>query len=107
MKITLSTNQIADHLYADKDAGWSWEGAHALAEELEAMEESTGEEMELDVVAIRCDYTEYAGGLEAAEAYDYEKDEEDEDTIEEDAITWLRNKTSVIEFSGGVIVQQF
>jgi hypothetical protein len=107
MKITLSTNQIADHLYADKDGGWSWGGAHALAEELEALEEGSGEEMELDVIAIRCDYSEYASGLEAAEAYGYEKDEEDEDTIEEAAVEWLRNKTSVIEFSGGVITQSF
>ena len=108
MKITLSTNQVQDALYADKNAGWSWKGARALAEELEALEESTGEEMELDVVAIRCDYTEYPSGLEAATAYGYEQEEgEDREEDEEKAVDWLRERTSVIEFDGGVIVQQF
>lgn len=113
MKITLSTNQIADHLFQDKNGGWSWEGAHALAEELEAIEEGTGEEMELEVVAIRCDYTEYESGLKAASDMGYEADEPeegeevDEDEQEENAVEWLRKKTDVIEFSGGVIIRAF
>ena len=59
MKTTLTTNQIADALKADNNANWSWNGSNALAEYLENYEEETGEEMELDIVAFRCTYSEY------------------------------------------------
>ena len=38
---------------------FSWDGLKALFEYLEEYEEDTGEEMELDVVALCCDYAEY------------------------------------------------
>ena len=50
MKKTLTTYDIADALCQDENANWSRAGAFALAEWLEEMEESTGEETELDVV---------------------------------------------------------
>ena len=39
MKTTLTTSQAADILLNDKNAGWSYRGARALAEYLEEMEE--------------------------------------------------------------------
>jgi len=42
---------------------FSYEGLHALFEYFEELEDDIGEEIELDVVAICCDYTEY-GSLE-------------------------------------------
>ena len=59
MKTTLTTRQIVDALGTDKNANWSYQGASALAEYLEEIEGDTGEELELDVVAIRCDYSEH------------------------------------------------
>ena len=59
MKKTLTTHEIANELLDDSNANWSHSGAYALAEYLQELEESTGEEMELDVVAIRCDWSEY------------------------------------------------
>ena len=38
---------------------FSWDGLKALFEYLEEYEEDTGEEIELDVVALCCDYAEY------------------------------------------------
>ena len=38
---------------------FSYEGKKALFEYLEEYEESTGEEIELDVVALCCEYAEY------------------------------------------------
>lgn len=107
MKETLSTSQVADRLRADENAGWTYHGAKALAEYLEQIEEDTGEEMELDVVAIRCDFAEYASAQEAASEYDWEPDDDDEDEREEKALDYLRDKTQVIEFDKGVIIQQF
>jgi hypothetical protein len=108
MKKTLSTSEAADLLMADKDAGWSYAGARALVEHLESIEEDTGEAIEFDRVALRCEFNEYPNAREAAEEYGWEPDEDaDSDDAEEAALEWLRDRTTVIEFSGGVIVQQF
>lgn len=120
MKETLTTYEVANRLFCDKDAGWSYEGAKALAEHLEQLEEDCGEEMEFDQVAIRCDYAEYPSALEAArdhgfdgtaDLYDANDNERQEDEIAEDleeqAIAWLEDRTSVIRFDGGVILANY
>ena len=108
MKITLNTNDIVNHLLRDTNARWSRDGAEALAEHLEEMEDSTGEEMELDVVAIRCDFSEYPSAAEAAGEYGWSADEtEFDDANESAALSWLNDRTFVISFDGGVIVSQF
>ena len=109
MKKTLSTWEIADALSRDEYAGWSYEGAKALAEYLEQLEEDIGEEMELDVVAIRCDYSEYASATEAAENYQDNDhgDDMDDDEKEAAALKYLQDNTTVIEFDGGIIIQDF
>jgi hypothetical protein len=69
MKTTLSTYQIADALWTDENAAWSRSGSLALAEYLEQYEEDSETELELDVVAIRCDYSEHDSVLQWAEDY--------------------------------------
>jgi len=59
MKITLSTEQAADQLFKDEHGGWTREGARAVVESLEIMEDETGTELELDPVAIRGDFNEF------------------------------------------------
>ena len=105
MRQTLTTNQAADLLVADDHAGWSYAGARALVEYLENLERDTGE-IEFDRVALRCDFSEYESAREAAEEYGWEPDEDAEEA-EEAAREWLNDRTTVIEFSGGVIVRQF
>ena len=51
---------------------FSYEGKKALFEYLEEYEESTGEEIELDVVALCCEYVEYENSDEFWEDYDKE-----------------------------------
>lgn len=41
-----------------RDAQFSYEGKRALFDYLEGYEESTGDSIELDVIALCCDYTE-------------------------------------------------
>ena len=113
MKATLSTSQAADLLKADSNARWSRAGALALVEHLEQLEEDCGTEIEFDIVAIRCDYSEYDSALQAANDYGFEPNpnlgeepQSDEDK-ESDALAWLRNHTQVIEFSRGVIIASF
>lgn len=108
MKKSMSTSEVAHCLLEDDSAGWSYAGAHALAEYLECLEEDIGDEIEFDRVAIRCDYNEYSTAKEAAEACGYELDEDDdEEDQERAALKWLNNHTTVIEFDGGVIIQAF
>jgi hypothetical protein len=113
MKATLTTSQAANMLKADTSAGWSYTGAYALIEYLEQLEEDTGTEMEFDAVAIRCDYSEYESALQAADDQGYEPnpnlgdDEQSDEDKEADALAWLQDQTQVIEFDGGVIIQNF
>ena len=58
MKTILSTNELIDELRRDEYASWSYDGAKALADYLQEYEESTGEELEFDPIAIRCEFTE-------------------------------------------------
>jgi len=119
MKITLTTSKASDILLNDKNARWSHAGARALAEYLEEYEESTGEEIEFDFVAIRCDFYEYESALECAIEYGWEPeasilDEDDnirpDDEVAEEnedlALKWLQNDSQVIKFDGGVIVSR-
>ena len=112
MKTTLTTYGITTALKSDKNANWSHAGAQALAEYLEQLEEDTGEEMELDVCAIRCDFSEYESALEAARdnGNDWTPDSEEvdyEEVLEEHCLEWLRDRAQVIEFDGGIIVSSF
>lgn len=113
MKTTLSTSQAADLLKSDSNARWSRAGAYALVKHLEQLEEDTGTEIKFDVVAIRCDYSEYSSALKAALDQGFEpnpnlgEEEQSEEDKEADALSWLQDQTQVIQFQGGVIIQSF
>jgi len=123
MKETLNTSEIADRLFRDENAGFTYAGARALAEYLDTDE---NEDAEFDRVAIRCDYLEYESLQKWGEDYSggwnklCEKFGEDyfgpldDETPEEyaerfdDAIREYINKRGIlIEFEGGIIVSQF
>lgn len=105
----LSTDEAIKLLKEDDSAGWSWDGAEALIEYLENLEDSLDKPIEFDRVAFRCEYSEYSSSLEAAQAYGFTppENEDDEDEIESAAINYLEDRTTVIKFEGGVIIQQF
>ena len=141
MKETLSTLEIADRLFRDENASFTYAGAHALAEYLEQLEEDCGEEIEFDRVAIRCDFAEYESLVEWAEDYfakdwksqigwdfDHEASElaradkveaqgeiadantlrryleEDLDSLIRD---YIKDRGTLLEFGGGIIVSSF
>ena len=99
---------------------FSYEGRKALYDYLIQYEEDCGEEIELDVIGLCCDYSEYGTALEAAKEYGFKLEgpnpyastirppkEDEEDEQEEVALDWLEERTSVIAFDGGVIIQGF
>jgi hypothetical protein len=105
----LSSNEVAMMLQTDENADWSWSGAMALASYLEDLGDSAGVEIEFDLIGIRCDYSEYESILEAAENFNIPLLEEGEDQEEKEAIAlkWFENRTTVIQFDGGIILQDF
>ena len=116
MKMTLNTSQIADALKNDTYASWSYNGSRALAEYLEEYEESTGEELELDTCAIRCDFSEYASLQDWAHDYfsnaleelGFDETEENDDVeIDGKIREYIQDHGQLIEFDGGVIVSRF
>ena len=84
---------------------FSYEARTALFRYLEELEDDTGEEMELDVIALCCEYAEHETAIEAATEYGWDPDEEDED--EDEAREWLEYHTTMIDFGSGIIIQQF
>jgi hypothetical protein len=100
----------------DRNDQYTYEGKRALYDYLIELEESYDMEIELDVIAICCDFTEYSNADEAASEYfDYEGmtygDEGEEldtpEEVEEKAIEYLQDRTSVIPFDSGIIIQDF
>ena len=90
---------------------FSYEGKKALFEYLEEYEESTGEEIEFDPIALCCEYSEEKTALDHAENYGgfdaNEIEDEDDSDKEERALLFLQDHTQVIEFDEGVIIQNF
>lgn len=108
MKMTLSANHAASILSGNPENGFSYAGALALCDYLEELEEDTGEEIEFDAVAIRCDWSESPSAFEVAEEYGFQSDpNHDVDEREESALEWLRDQTQIVEFDDGVVVCGF
>lgn len=96
------TVNVYDFRQAFKDMGrndsFTYEGLGALFEYFEELEEDTGEEMELDVIGICCDFSEYENIKEFQENYGDEYQ-----TIED-----IEDQTTVIPVDGDrFIIQQF
>lgn len=77
----------------------------ALFAYLDELSADTGEDIQLDVIALCCDWSEYPTAREAAAEYGATFGE-DEDP-EESALEWLRDRTTVIEHDSGIIMVQF
>ena len=116
MFIKLDCYQFAERMAS----AFSRDAAKALFDYLEEIESDCGKEQEFDRVGISCQFSEYESATEAAtghgwkpiadthdddgnERASYEVNEENE----EFALSWLRDRTDVIEFDGGVIIGDF
>lgn len=98
---TLSTNQIAQAFYRDDYASWgkNYAACQALAEYLEEYAESTGEPLELDIVAVRCDYSLYADIAELNKEYD--TDFKDMDALEDHAqVIRVDDESFITDYAG-------
>jgi hypothetical protein len=61
-------------------------------------------EIELDVIALCCEYSEHKSALDAVADYSFDVDGESEAVGFRNTFATIRN---VIEFDGGIIIQNF
>ena len=99
MKQTVTEHQFMEAFRRIRPDNFSYEGLLALWGFMEEHEDSTGEELELDVIGICCDFAEY-GSLADFQA-NYGDEYETLDDIED--------RTTVIRIPGGegFIIQIF
>ena len=86
MKIVINENLFIDTFQKFRPNQFTYEGLTALFEYLEEFEDATGEEIELDVIGLCCDYCEYDNLKEFQNEYG-----EEYETIED-----VENETIVI-----------
>lgn len=105
MKTEMTTYECAKALNHDEYANWTRSAAFALVEYLEQMEEDCGTSIEFDPVALRCEFSEYKSLQDFANEYwatDSQRLTRDE-VIKE----YIEHRSTLMEFDGGILVQDF
>ena len=101
MKQTVNFTDFCD-AFRIRDNNFTYDGKKALFDYIEEYEEGTGQETELDVVALCCEYTEYSN-LEEFQA-DYNNDND----YEYESIEDIEEATTVIKIDDeSFIIQAF
>ena len=93
-----------------RNDNFSYEGKKALFDWLEELADSCGTETELDVIALCCEFSEYASAIDCIKdaGYSFEFDEDDDEEEQEAAaLDYLNDNTLVISFDSGIIIQDF
>ena len=108
MKQTVNLYEFRDAFRSIRPDNFSYEGLAVLFDYLEQLGEDIGEEIELDVIAICCDFSEDTWeGI--AENYGLELDPEaDDEDNEASVIDYLSNQGAYIgEAKGSIIYRDF
>ena len=105
----------------NRNENFSYEGKKALFEYLEEYEDSCDQEIELDVIALCCEYTEYEDVKDFLDNYqpseidiereEDETEEEQKERIKAEVEDYLNDNTQLIklddDLDDGFIVQNF
>lgn len=117
MKKTISLYDFQD-AFKSSDTyknNFTYDWLDALFDYFEQYESETETEIDFDMVAICCDYSEYESATEAFRDITWpymmgaidELEWEDDDEKEENALSYLRDNTQVITFDTWIIIQNF
>lgn len=110
MKTTVYKHDFTEAFRRIRPDNFSYAALRAMFDYFEQLEEEIGEEMELDVIAMCCDYAEYESAVNCIKenGYGFDLSEyDDDDEKEAAALEYLHDNTQVIEFDGGIITQAF
>jgi len=106
MKLSITPYEAAEIMLRACN-NFSPNGALVLMEWIEEMEEDTAP-YDLDIISLRCEYSEYQNAMEAASAYGWDTAPDEFDTANEAAAAfWLSERTQARAFLGGIIVADF
>lgn len=106
MKTIITQHSFFDAFRAHgRESQFSSHALRALFDYLERFEEDTDIELELDPIALCCEWAEYPTALDAAKDYGYL---EGVDSKDEYPIEWLMNQTDVVQvWENGVLIRKF
>jgi hypothetical protein len=108
MKQTITKSDFRDAFRKmGRNNQFSYEGLGILFDYFELYEEETGAEVELDVIAICCEYAE-ATWEEIAEDYGIDVEGLDETDTQSEVMNYLELNTVIVgEVAGGCVYRQF
>lgn len=97
MKTTVNFSQFCDTFRSmDRNNQFTYEGKRVLFDFLESIEEDTGKELELDVIALCCEYAEeHWEDIASNYSIDLSQCEDDEEK-EEAVVEYLRYRTAYV-----------
>lgn len=108
MKTTVYFSEFRDYFHEIRPDNFSYQGLRILFDYLEEFEESTGEEVEFDVIAICCDFSEDSYE-NIADLYGIEIDiNENDDEIKQQVIDFLQSEGAYVGDSiNGIVYRNF
>jgi hypothetical protein len=109
MKQTINLYQFRDAFQRmDRGEQFSYEALEILWDWFEDLEKMDGQEIELDVIAICCDYTE-SSVEQLIRDYSIDCDEIEEDEIDAHVLDYLNDRTIVLGvcLDGAIVYQNF
>lgn len=105
MKQTINLNDFHNAFDKVRPKNFSYEGLEQLFDYLESYEADTGDEIELDVIGLCCEYSELTP-QEIAQSYDIEIADDGNELL--NVMDYLADHTSVIGHTDTTIIfQQF
>lgn len=108
MKTTVYFSEFRDYFHEIRPDNFSYDGLRILFDYFEEFEESTGEEVEFDVIAICCDFSEDSYE-NIADQYGIELDiNENDDEIKQQVIDYLQDQGAYVgESINGIVYRNF
>lgn len=108
MKTTINFSEFRDHFYGIRPDNFSYDGLKILFDYFEEYEESTGDEIELDVIGLCCDFAESTWEAIASD-FNIEIDiNENEDEQKAQVLDFLADQGALIgETSNSIVYRQF
>jgi hypothetical protein len=108
MKTTVYFSEFCDYFRDIRPDNFSYQGLRILFDYFEEFEDSTGESIDFDVIAICCDFSEESFE-NIADLYGIELDEnDDEDEQKQQVIDFLQSEGAYVGDSiNGIIYRNF
>lgn len=109
MKEKITFNVFCDRFQQmNRNDNFTYEGKRALFEYLESYEEDTGQQVELDIIALCCEYSEYEDLDEYLQNYntDINKEDFEEEEFKEEVFKEIQDKTTLIKINDEAFIIQ-